>query len=110
VGWYRVAGFALSGALASISGILVASRITIADVNMGRQLEFTILTAAVLGGASLFGGRGQVVNSIVSYFFLAMILNGLIMFGVEPHLQQVIVGAVLIVIVGLDTHFNREAR
>jgi ABC-type xylose transport system permease subunit len=39
-----------------------------------------------------------------------MILNGLIMFGVEPHLQQVIVGAVLIVIVGLDTHLNREAR
>lgn len=110
VGWYRVAGFALSGALASISGVLVASRITLADVNMGRQLEFTILTAAVLGGASLFGGRGQVVNSIVSYFFLAMILNGLIMFGVEPHLQQVIVGAVLIVIVGLDAHLNREAR
>jgi ribose transport system permease protein len=77
---------------------------------MGRQLEFNILTAAVLGGASLYGGRGRVLNSTVALFVLAMILNGLIMFGVEPALQQVMVGAVLVTIVVVDTRIHRERR
>ena len=107
---YRIGGFVLSGILAAFAGFLVAGRITIPDVNMGRQLEFNILTAAVLGGASLFGGRGRVLNSTIALFVLAVILNGLIMFGVEPALQQVIVGAVLVSIVVADTRINREER
>ncbi len=107
---YRIGGFVLSGILAAFAGFLVAGRVTIPDVNMGRQLEFNILTAAVLGGASLFGGRGRVLNSTIALFVLAVILNGLIMFGVEPALQQVIVGAVLVSIVVVDTRINREER
>lgn len=107
---FRMGGFVLSGMLAAFSGFLVAARVTIPDVNMGRQLEFNILTAAVLGGASLYGGRGRVLNSTVALFVLAMILNGLIMFGVEPALQQVMVGAVLVTIVVVDTRIHRERR
>ena len=107
---YRIGGFVLSGILAAFAGFLVAGRVTVPDVNMGRQLEFNILTAAVLGGASLFGGRGRVLNSTIALFVLAVILNGLIMFGVEPALQQVIVGAVLVSIVVVDTRINREER
>jgi ribose/xylose/arabinose/galactoside ABC-type transport system permease subunit len=107
---YRIGGFVLSGILAAFAGFLVAGRVTIPDVNMGRQLEFNILTAAVLGGASLFGGRGRVLNSTIALFVLAVILNGLIMFGVEPALQQVIVGVVLVSIVVADTRINWEER
>jgi ribose/xylose/arabinose/galactoside ABC-type transport system permease subunit len=106
---FRLGAFILSGLLSACAGFLVAGRISIPDVNMGRQLEFTILTAAVLGGASLFGGRGRVVNSVVALFVLAMIINGLIMLGIEPVLQQVIVGAILVIIVIVDTRFSREA-
>jgi len=105
----RIGAFVLSGGLAALSGVLVASRITIADVDMGRHLEFTILTAAVIGGASLFGGRGRVVNSVVAYLFLAMLVNGLIMFGVEPVFHQVIVGVILVAVVAADTQLNKEA-
>lgn len=109
VDWVRIGGFTLSGALAALSGILVASRITNPDVNLGVQLEFSLLTAAVLGGASLFGGRGSILNSAVALLFLAMILNALILLKVDPVLQQLIIGALLIAVVIIDTrlHANR---
>jgi ribose transport system permease protein len=57
----------------------------------------------------LFGGRGRVVNSVVAYLFLAMLGNGLIMFGVEPVFHQVIVGVILVAVVAADTQLNKEA-
>jgi len=68
------------------------------------------LNLIAAGLKRLYGGRGRVLNSTVALFVLAMILNGLIMFGVEPALQQVMVGAVLVTIVVVDTRIHRERR
>ena len=67
-----------------------------------------MLTAAILGGASLFGGKGSILRSIVGLIFLAAVLNGMIIFNIEPLLQQFVVGVILIISVYVDTRLNRE--
>lgn len=100
--------FALSSFTAAIGGILIASRITHADVTTGIGLEFKMLTAAILGGASLFGGKGSILRSIIGLIFLASVLNGMIIFNIEPLLQQFVVGVILIISVFVDTRLNRS--
>jgi ribose transport system permease protein len=104
----KISIFAISSFTAAIGGILIASRITHADVTTGIGLEFKMLTAAILGGASLFGGKGSILRSIVGLIFLAAILNGMIIFNIEPLLQQFVVGVILIISVFVDTRLNRE--
>ena len=100
--------FACSSLTAALGGILASSRITHADVTTGDGLEFKVLTAAILGGASLFGGKGSILSSVVGLIFLATILNGMIIFNIEPLLQQLVVGVILIVSVFIDTRLNRS--
>ena len=99
--------FALSSLAAGIGGILISSRVTYADTALGLGLEFQLLTAAVLGGASLYGGKGSILGSAVGLIFLATILNGMIIFNIEPLLQQLIIGVILIVSVFVDTRLNK---
>lgn len=100
--------FALSALAAGIGGILLNSRVTYADTAIGLGLEFHLLTAAVLGGASLYGGRGSMLGSAVGLIFLATILNGMVIFNIEPLLQQLIVGIILIIAVYVDTRLNKH--
>jgi ribose/xylose/arabinose/galactoside ABC-type transport system permease subunit len=100
--------FALSALAAGVGGILISSRVTYADTAIGLGLEFHFLTAAVLGGASLFGGKGSVLGSFFGLIFLATILNGMIIFNIEPLLQQLIIGVILIGAVFVDTRLNKD--
>lgn len=99
--------FALSALAAGIGGILISSRVTYADTAIGLGLEFQLLTAAVLGGASLYGGKGSMLGSCVGLIFLATILNGMVIFNIEPLLQQLIIGIILIISVFVDTRLNK---
>jgi ribose transport system permease protein len=102
-----IALFALSALTAGIGGILISSRVSYADTAIGLGLEFHLLTAAVLGGASLYGGKGSMLGSCVGLIFLATILNGMVIFNIEPLLQQLIVGIILIAAVFVDTRLNK---
>ncbi len=104
----KIMAFVVSAVLAGIGGVFTASRITHGDVNMGLGLEFTMVTAAVLGGASLYGGKGNAVGSALGLFLLSMILNGMLMYDIEPVFQQFVIGLLLIVTVGLDTLMSRS--
>ncbi len=103
----KVAVFTLSALTAAIGGILISSRITYADTAIGSGLEFQLLTAAVLGGASLYGGKGSILGSCIGLIFLATILTGMIIFNIEPLLQQLIIGIILIFSVFIDTRLNK---
>ncbi len=104
----KIVTFAVSALTAAIGGLLINSRVTYADTAIGNGLEFHVLTAAVLGGASLFGGKGSILRSAIGLIFLATIQNGMIIFNIEPLLQQLIVGIILIVAVYIDTRLNGE--
>jgi ribose transport system permease protein len=103
----KITMFAISALAAAIGGILISSRVSYADTAIGLGLEFQLLTAAVLGGASLYGGKGSILGSCIGLIFLATILNGMVIFNIEPLLQQLIIGVILIISVFIDTRLNR---
>ncbi|PKM96297.1 MAG: hypothetical protein CVU84_00855 [Firmicutes bacterium HGW-Firmicutes-1] len=104
----KIITFGISSFTAAIGGILATSRIMHSDVTTGENLEFLMITAAVLGGASLFGGKGSIMKSVFGLIFLAVVFNGMIIFKIDPFIQQVIVGFILIVAVFVDTRLNKR--
>lgn len=108
-GRIRIIAFMASAMTAGLAGIFTASRITSADVRMGLGLEFVMVTAAIIGGASLYGGKGDLRGSALGLLLLALVLNGMIMYDVEPVFQQFVIGFLLIVTVAFDTIMNRRS-
>lgn len=98
----RLVVFIVAGALAGFAGLMQAARIGRAQATMGADSLFPVLTAVILGGVSLHGGRGRIVNTLIASVFLASITNGLILLGVASEVQRVVQGAVLIAAVSLD--------
>ncbi len=106
----KVATFALSAFCAGFAGILATCRIGNAHVSTGEGLEFTMVTAAVLGGASLFGGRGAILPSVAGLFFITMLQNGMTAFSIQPFTQKIVQGVILIGAVMLDMGLTRKRK
>jgi ribose/xylose/arabinose/galactoside ABC-type transport system permease subunit len=98
----RLIVFIVAGALAGLAGVLQVARIGRAQATMGADALFPVLTAVILGGVSISGGRGRIVNTLIASVFLASITNGLILLGVTSEVQRVVQGAVLVIAVSLD--------
>lgn len=94
--------YVLSGALAGVAGLLVTARFTIATPVAGANDELDAIAAVVIGGASLFGGRGTILGTIVGTFVISILVTGLVLMNVQPFWQEVAVGVVLIAAVYLD--------
>lgn len=105
-GRQKIAVFTIMSLLAGVGGILIGSRLRFADTTIGNGLEFTILTATVLGGASLSGGKGSILRTVVGLIFLSTITTGMIVHNIEPLIQQLIVGVILIVTVFIDIRMS----
>lgn len=97
-----IIGFVIMGLLAGLAGVLVAAQLNAAVVNAGQGTELTIITAAVLGGASLKGGEGNVVGGFLAVIFMALVQNVLIIMGVNAFWQNIIVGLVLLFALSFD--------
>lgn len=100
--------FGLAGALAGLGALMQVSRLNSAAGGMGADLLFPVITAVVLGGVSLTGGRGRILDVLVASVFLATIANGLILLGVSGYTQQVVSGAILIAALALDRWRARQ--
>lgn len=92
----------LSGVVASIAGMLYAGRLQSGRFQWGTGDELSVIAAVILGGTSLFGGRGQVVGSLFGALFIGLINNGLILAGLDVSQQQVVRGAIIILAVALS--------
>ena len=92
----------LSGVTASIAGMLYAGRLQSGRFQWGTGDELSVIAAVILGGTSLFGGRGQVVGSLFGALFIGLINNGLILAGLDVSQQQVVRGAIIILAVTLS--------
>jgi ABC-type xylose transport system permease subunit len=106
----RILVFALSSTLAAISGIAAASRLASVDPGSGggNTLLYAV-AAAVIGGTSLFGGRGRVRDAVLGGLVIAIIANGLGLLGVEAYLNFIITGAVLLLAASVDALARRRA-
>jgi ribose transport system permease protein len=105
---YKRIAFMLSSLTAAIGGIIATSRITHSDVLTGYGLEFSLITAVVVAGASLAGGRGSILKAALGMLFIAMLANGMTIYRIDPFIQQVTQGVVLIVAVFLDVRMNSK--
>lgn len=104
----KIYAFVLSALLAGIAGILLSSRLGAALSTSGRGLELRVITAVILGGASLSGGHGKIVGAFLGALFMALINNMLIIGRVSGYWQEIILGIILIVAVGLDQWLVRR--
>jgi len=96
------AAFLLAGTLAGIGGIMQVARQGTATGGMGSDFLFPVLTAVVLGGASLSGGRGKIFNTLIAAIFLTTITNGMILLGISIYAQRIISGVILVTALSLD--------
>jgi ribose transport system permease protein len=100
-------GFVLMGLLAGLAGTLLASRLSNAVVLAGVGVELRVITAAVLGGASLAGGVGTIPGAILGVIFMSLVQNAMIIAGVQVFWQSIVVGVVLLVAIGIDMAARR---
>jgi ribose/xylose/arabinose/galactoside ABC-type transport system permease subunit len=96
------------GLLASLAGIVYAARVATASSTVGVGKELGAITAAILGGASLTGGRGTAWGGLLGVGFMAMIQNMLLIKQVRPEWQGIMLGLVLVFAVALDSFLNRK--
>ena len=100
--------YVASGALAAFAGVLFASRLGAAGSDIGIGLEIAALTAAVLGGNSLGGGRSSAAKAVIGALIVMVMINGLVRLGVTSGANSLLLGAVLLVAVGIDVRWLKN--
>ncbi|TAL08628.1 MAG: ABC transporter permease [Chloroflexota bacterium] len=103
----RVATFALSGVAAAMAGVLDASRVLSAQASSGSFLTFTVLTGIIVGGTSILGGEGSIRRTVIGCLFVALVANGFNLLGLDPFYQQITLGVILLLAVGIDAWSRR---
>ncbi|WP_282133513.1 ABC transporter permease [Cellulophaga baltica] len=104
---YKFLVYAISGSLAAIAAIIVASRTNLGSPNMGMAWELDAIAAVVIGGASLNGGRGSAINTLMGVLILGLIGNILNLLNVPSYPQQVVKGGIIIFAVLLQRFENK---
>jgi ribose transport system permease protein len=99
----RVAVFAATGLMAGLAGLMQSARLEAADPNSGTGIELQVIAAVVIGGTSLMGGRGSVVNTFFGVLIIAVLEAGLAQIGVSDPSKRIITGCVIVVAVIIDT-------
>jgi ribose/xylose/arabinose/galactoside ABC-type transport system permease subunit len=104
----KIAVFVISASLASISGILETARLSVGQPSAGSGYELLAIGAAVIGGASLFGGVGGILGTALGTTLLLLIQNALILLGISAYWQQVFSGVIIVAAVALNMWRKRR--
>jgi ribose transport system permease protein len=102
--------YTISGVLAGLSGLMLASRVITGAPNLGQGYELDAIAAVVIGGASLMGGRGTVWGTAIGLLLIQTINNGLDLLLVPAYWQNVIKGVIIVAAVGVDVWAARRGR
>ena len=106
---YTMAVYAIGGLLTGLAGMIEASRLMTGQPTAGNGYELQAIAAVVIGGGSLHGGEGSVMGTLVGAFIMGLISNGSDLLGISNYVQQVIIGAVIILAVSVDELRKRRA-
>ena len=104
----KLYAFVISGILAAVAGIIDFSLVSSVSPTAGSSLLFPVLAAVIIGGASLSGGRGTMVGTLVGAFLLEVLTNGLGLLGAGAYAQLLFEGGVILVAVAVDRWTNRS--
>jgi len=99
---WKIAIYSMSGAFCGVAGIVIASRVASAQPSVGPGYELDAIAAAVIGGASLSGGQGSILGTVIGAFIITVLTNGLRVMAVPQQWQMVITGIIIIGAVYLD--------
>ena len=106
----RIILFAVTGLLAGLAGLMQSARLEAADPNAGTGMELQVIAAVVIGGTSLMGGRGSVVNTAFGVLIIAVLEAGLAQVGASEPSKRIITGIVIVAAVIVDTLRQRRAK
>jgi ribose transport system permease protein len=106
---HKVFIYALAGLLFGVSGLMQLSRLTQGDPTVGIGLELDIIAAVVIGGASLNGGTGSILGAVIGALIMAVLRNCSMQIGWPNYTQEIIIGVVIVLAVGLD-RLRQSAR
>lgn len=95
----RATLFAITGLLAAISGLLQTARLGAGNPTIGTGTEFAVITAVIVGGASLYGGRGSMLGTLLGVVFIGLLNNGMVLLGVNSYAQNVANGIIVLLAV-----------
>ncbi|WP_312530252.1 ABC transporter permease [Paracoccus sp. (in: a-proteobacteria)] len=99
---WKMAIYALAGAICGIAGLLIASRLNSAQPALGQGYELDAIAAVVIGGTSLAGGRGTILGTLIGALIMSVLTNGLRILSVAPEWQTIVTGAIIIIAVYAD--------
>jgi ribose transport system permease protein len=99
---YKIGAFVTIGALAAIAGMFVMADLASGTTSIGSGWELAVIAGVVVGGVSLFGGAGTLAGGIVGVLLLQVVASGLVVIGVSSNWQQIAVGSIMVLAVGLD--------
>jgi len=105
----KLSVYSISGLLAGLAGILLASRITTGQPNAGAGFELDAIAAVVIGGTSTTGGRGSMIGTLIGVLLIGVINNGLDLLNITSYYQQVVMGIIIIGAVVLDS-LNKKSN
>jgi ribose transport system permease protein len=102
VQWQKVFIYSIAGLFFGLAGLLQLSRLTQGDPTIAIGLELDIIAAVVIGGASLNGGSGSILGSMIGALIMAVLRNGSNQMGLPTYMQEILIGMIIILAVGLD--------
>ena len=105
---YFFGTFVTASLLATFGGLMLMSRLNSVAVTNGQNYEFDAVISSIIGGVSLAGGKGRVIGTMFGCIFLITLFNGFSMMGVDPFVQDVLKGIVLVIAITLDVVRNRK--
>ena len=100
--------YVLSGLCAAVGSLILTARVASGQPSLGTSLPLEAVSAVVLGGMSLFGGRGSVIGVAFGVLFVSILSNGLNLLNVSSYTQMMVIGVALIVAVAVDQAFSAK--
>jgi ribose/xylose/arabinose/galactoside ABC-type transport system permease subunit len=105
----KLFAYAFAGLCAGVAAILSINRLGLTQPNIGNALTFAAIAPVVVGGTSLFGGSGGVINTVAGVLIIGILVNLMVLMGINVYIQQVVQGAMILAVVFLFIRQQRAA-
>jgi ribose transport system permease protein len=110
IGLWSILAYTVSGLMSGLAALFLTSRIFSIDPVAGTGLELDSIAAVVIGGASLFGGRGSIIGTLFGVFIMVFIRNGLNLLDVSPYWQGTVIGSIIVIAVLVERLISARSR